>query len=190
MNATAIVAFDMFYKVTRFAVMSYLIGAETVLPHQTRAVHNEDGAELSRATAKGFMVGLVPMTVGIVAIAMFGEKLFGVILNHSGIVSPVMRVAICAMLAFMLIQTTCQIVLIGVGKFEELARRASMTFAGMVFISTLMLLFHWSIDAFIVAYVVVYGAGSLLYAECLYSLSRSLRSKTSPEDTRIGTVET
>src|SRR6202007_2145832 len=41
-DATAIVAFDMFYKVTRFAVMSYLIGAETVLPRQTRAVHNED----------------------------------------------------------------------------------------------------------------------------------------------------
>jgi O-antigen/teichoic acid export membrane protein len=190
MNATAVVAFDMFYKVTRFAVMSYLIGAETVLPHQTRAVHNEDVAELSRATAKGFMVGLVPMTVGIVAIAIFGERLFGLILNHSGIVSPVMRVAICAMLAFMLIQTTCQIVLIGVGKFEELARRASMTFAGMVFISTLMVLFHWSIDAFIVAYVVVYGAGSLLYAECLYSLSRSLRSKKPREHARVGTVET
>jgi O-antigen/teichoic acid export membrane protein len=189
-DATAIVAFDMFYKVTRFAVMSYLIGAETVLPHQTRAVHNEDGAELGRATAKGFVVGLVPMTSGIVAIAMFGEKLFGVILNHNGIVSPVMRAAICAMLAFMLIQTTCQIVLIGVGKFEELARRASITLAGMVFISTLMVLFHWSIDAFIVAYVVVYGTGSLLYAECLYSLSRSLRSKNSREDARVGTVET
>jgi O-antigen/teichoic acid export membrane protein len=190
MGATAIVAFDMFYKVTRFAVMSYLIGAETVLPRQTRAVHNEDAAELGRATAKGFMVGLVPMTSGIVVIAMFGEKLFGVILNHNGIVSPVMRAAICAMLAFMLIQTTCQIVLIGVGKFEELARRASITLASMVLISTLMVLFHWSIDAFIVAYVVVYGAGSLLYAECLYSLSRALRSKNSRENARIGTVET
>jgi O-antigen/teichoic acid export membrane protein len=190
MGATAIVAFDMFYKVTRFAVMSYLIGAETVLPRQTRAVHNEDAAELGRATAKGFMVGLVPMTSGIVTIALFGEKLFGVILNHNGIVSPIMRAAICAMLAFMLMQTTCQIVLIGVGKFEELARRASITLAGMVFISTLMVLFHWSIDAFIVAYVVVYGAGSLLYAECLYSLSRALRSKNSRENARIGTVET
>ncbi len=37
-----------------------------------------------------------------------------------------------------------------------------MTLAGMVLISTLMVLFQWSSDAFIVAYVIVYGAGSLL----------------------------
>ena len=83
------------------------------------------------------------------------------------------------MLAFTLIQTTCQIVLIGVGKFEELARRAGMTLAGMVLISTLTVLLQWSSDAFIVAYVIVYRAGSLLYAECIFSLIRSLRSRTS-----------
>lgn len=192
-DATAVVAFDMFYKVTRFAVLSYLIGAETVLPHQTRAVHNDDAAGLVRATSKGFVVGLLPMISGIIAIAVFGDGIFSLILNQSGIVSPVMRIAICAMLAFTLIQTTCQIALIGVGRFEELARRACITFAGMALISTLTVLFHWSSDAFIVAYVIVYGAGSLLYAECLYSLSRSLpRSgrEKSRGKSQIGTVET
>jgi O-antigen/teichoic acid export membrane protein len=193
-DAAAIVAFDMFYKVTRFAVLSYLIGAETVLPQQTRAVHNQDATGLARATAKGFMVGLLPMASGIVAIAVFGEQLFGAILNHSGLVSPVIRIAICAMLVFMLIQTTCQIVLIGVGKFEELARRSFMTLAGMALISTLMVLFRWNIETFIAAYVIVYGAGSLLYAECLYSLSRSLRNGSAHEAPRenpqVGTVET
>ena len=192
-DATAIVAFDMFYKVTRFAVMSYLIGAETVLPHQTRAVHNQDAAALGRATAKGFMVGLLPMTVGIAAIALFGGKIFGVILNHNEVVTPTMRVAICAMLVFMLIQTTCAIVLIGVGKFEELARRACITLAGMVLVSALMVIFHWNLDTFIGAYVVVYGAGSLLYAECLYSLSRSLQNKNpkkSSHEVQAVTAET
>jgi O-antigen/teichoic acid export membrane protein len=191
-DATAIVAFDMFYKVTRFAVMSYLIGAETVLPHQTRAVHDQDEAGLVRATAKGFLVGLLPMISGIAALALFGDRIFGVILNHHGIVSPVMRIAICAMLAFTLIQTTCQIILIGVGKFEELARRASITLAGMALIGTLMILFQWKMDTFIVSYVIVYGAGSLLYGECLYSLMNSLRSRTShqrsPEDVKVGPV--
>lgn len=183
-DAAAVVAFDMFYKVTRFAVLSYLIGAETVLPQQTRAVHQNDAAGLARATVKGFMVGLLPMTSGIVAIAMFGEEIFGLILNHSGIVSPVMRGAICAMLAFMLIQTTCQIVLIGVGRFEALARRSCITLAAMMLISVLMAAFHWSIDAFIVAYVIVYGAGALLNAECLYSLNRALRSRSARDNAR------
>jgi hypothetical protein len=89
---------------------------------------------------KGFVIGLLPMVCGMLAIALFGEKIFGVILNHNGIVSPLTRIAICVMLAFTLIQTTCQIVLIGVGRFEELARRASMTPAGTVLISTLMML--------------------------------------------------
>ncbi len=176
-DASAIVAFDMFYKVTRFAALSYLIGAETVLPQQTRAVHSGNAAGLGRATAAGFIVGLLPLTVGIFAIAAFGERIFGAILNHNDIVTPIMRAAICAMLVFMLIQTTCSIVLIGVGKFEALSRRACVTFAGLVLISTLMVLFNWSIDTFIVAYVVVYGVGALLYAECWYSLNRSLRSK-------------
>jgi O-antigen/teichoic acid export membrane protein len=184
-EASAIVAFDMFYKVTRFAAMSYMIGAETVLPHQTRAVHSGNGAGLGRATAIGFTVGLLPMSVGIVAIAVFGEKIFGVILNHNGIVTPIMRTSICAMLVFMLIQTTCSIVLIGVGKFEALASRACVTLAGMLLISTLMVLFHWSIDIFIVSYVVVYGLGALLYAECWYSLNRSLWTKSG----QIRTVE-
>lgn len=184
-DASAIVAFDMFYKVTRFAALSYLIGAETVLPQQTRAVHSGNAAGLVRSTALGFIVGLLPLTVGLFAIAAFGERIFGVILNHNGIVTPIMRAAICAMLVFMLIQTTCSIALIGVGQFEALSRRACVTFAGMVLISTLMVLFHWSIDAFIVAYVVVYGMGALLCAECWYALSRSLRSPT----IQIGTVE-
>jgi O-antigen/teichoic acid export membrane protein len=128
------------------------------------------------------------MLSGVVAIALLGEKVFAIILNHNEIVSPIMRFAICAMLAFALIQTTCQIVLIGVGKFEELARRAGITFAGMVLISALMMLFHWSMDAFMISYVIVYGAGSLLYAECLYSLSQSLRSQHLQQLTE-GTLE-
>jgi O-antigen/teichoic acid export membrane protein len=176
-NATAIVAFDMFYKVTRFAIMGYLIGAETALPHQTRAVHKKDATRLASITAKAVVVGLFPMLAGIVVIAFFGENMFAIILNHDEIVSPLMRLAICSMLAFGLIQTTCQIVLIGVGQFEELARRAGITFAGMVLISALTILFHWSMDAFMIGYVIVYGAGSLLYAECFYSLCRTLRSQ-------------
>jgi O-antigen/teichoic acid export membrane protein len=177
-DATAVVAFDMFYKVTRFAVMSYLIGAETVLPQQTRAMHDADAAGLARATARGAMIGLVPMASGVTAVAIFGEQIFGVILNHGGIVSPVVRAAICAMFVFMLVQTTCQIVLIGVGKFEELAWRSCLTLGGMVVVSALMIWLHWTVDAFIVAYVIVYGAGSLLYAQTLHSVSRSLRGRT------------
>ncbi|MFC7610857.1 hypothetical protein [Teichococcus aestuarii] len=36
-DALALVAFDMFYKVTRFATTAYLTVSETLLPHQTRA---------------------------------------------------------------------------------------------------------------------------------------------------------
>lgn len=176
-DATAIVAFDMFYKVTRFAVMSYLIGAETALPSQTRAVHNKDAAGLARATAKVFLIGSLPMISGIVAIGVFGERVFATILSHNDIVSPAMRIAICMMLVFILIQTTCQIPLIGAGKFEELARRASITFTGMVLITATTALFHWSMDAFMIGYVIVYGMGSLLYAQCFYSLSNSLRTQ-------------
>ncbi|CAL78476.1 hypothetical protein; putative membrane protein, putative permease of the major facilitator superfamily (COG0477) [Bradyrhizobium sp. ORS 278] len=173
-DAAAVVTFDMFYKVTRFAVLSYLIGAESVLPQQTRAMHHADAVGLMRATAKGVLIGLLPMLAGIIAIAGFGEQIFGVILNHAGIVSPVMRIAICAMFAFMLVQTTCQIVLIGIGRFEELARRSCLTLAVMVVISVLMVVLNWTTDTFIVAYVVAYGVGSLLYAQTLYSVIRAL----------------
>jgi hypothetical protein len=43
-----------------------------------------------------------------------------------------------------------------------------------------------------VAYVIVYGAGSLLYAECLYALARSLQggdARSSGEKLQIGAGE-
>lgn len=122
-DATAVVAFDTFYKVTRFAVLSCLIGAETVLPHQIRGTRRRRGRLRHPRDAR----------------------------FHAD---------------------PDDVVWIGIGRLEELARRASITLAGMVLISTLMVLFQWSSDAFTVAYVIVYGAGSLLYAECLSSLVR------------------
>jgi O-antigen/teichoic acid export membrane protein len=173
-DATAVVAFDMFYKVTRFATMSYLIGSETVLPSQTRAVHRGDGPGLARATGLGIAVGLFPMIIGIVGISVFGQSIFGTIVNHPGIVSPTMRGAICVMFIAMLIHTTCAVVLIGVGRIEMLARRSTVTFAGMLLLSGLTMMFHWDIDRFIIGYTVVFSLGVLLHAQALAALVRSL----------------
>ena len=81
-DASAIVAFDMFYKVTRFAAMSYLIGAETFCLSSARGTQRKWGRIGSRNSTR-IHVGFIADDRGLFAIAMFGEKIFGVILNHN-----------------------------------------------------------------------------------------------------------
>ncbi|MXP64652.1 hypothetical protein E0493_14965 [Roseomonas sp. M0104] len=162
-DALALVAFDMFYKVTRFATTAYFTVTETMLPHQTRAWHAGDAAALRRWTRMAFAVGAIPALAGAAVIGLFGDQFFGVLLGHPGVVSPGMRAAICAMLALMLVQVSSGMVLAGIGRLAALARRASLTLAAMLVFSLVTALQGWSIERFIAGYVFLYGCEAFSY---------------------------
>lgn len=185
-DALALVAFDMFYKVTRFATTAYLTVSETLLPHQTRAWHAGDMPGLWRMLRLAFLLGLVPMLGGIGVIGLFGEQFFGLLLGHAGVVSPPVRVAICVMLVLMLVQTLCGAVLAATGFLAPLARRASLTLAAMLGFAALTALQGWPIEVFIGGYVALYGCEALAYLVLLLSTIRRLEKGSSPAGSPSG----
>jgi len=176
-EALALVAFDMFYKVTRFATTAYFTVTETMLPHQTRAWHAGDAAALRRWTRMAFAIGAVPALAGGLVVGLFGDRFFGILLGHPGVVSPGMRAAICAMLALMLVQVASGMVLAGIGWLAALARRAALTLAAMLVFSVITALQGWSIERFIAGYVFLYGCEAFSYLLLLRRLFREAEEK-------------
>jgi O-antigen/teichoic acid export membrane protein len=162
-EAAALVAFDMFYKVTRFGVTAYLTVTETMLPHQTRAYHTGQFRTLVRMTALSSLLCSMPCLMGAGIIYFMGDRFFGTLLGHPDIVSPHLRLAICAMLICMVVKTVSGAVLVGVGELPPLARRASLTLGAMLLFSLTSSLAHWDIDTFLAGYVLLYGCQALSY---------------------------
>jgi O-antigen/teichoic acid export membrane protein len=162
-EAAALVAFDMFYKVTRFGVTAYLTVTETMLPHQTRAYHTGQFRTLVRMTALSSLLCSMPCIAGAGIIFFFGEWFFSTLLGHPNIVSPHLRLAICAMLICMVVKTVSGAVLVGVGELPPLARRASLTLMAMLVFSLVSSLAGWDIDTFLAGYVFLYACQALSY---------------------------
>lgn len=179
-DALALVAFDMFYKVTRFATTAYLTVTETVLPHQTRAYHSGDVAALRRMIRLAFALGAVPMIGAIGIIGLFGDRFFGLLLGHPDVVTPGMRISICVMLALMLVQTVSGAMLAGIGRLAVLARRAATTLAAMLVFSVVTAMQGWSIEQFIAGYVAIYAYEAFGYFWSMLMLFREVSKREAP----------
>ncbi|MFC3125970.1 hypothetical protein ACFOD4_12950 [Pseudoroseomonas globiformis] len=173
-DAVALVAFDMFYKVTRFATTAYLTVSETVLPHQTRAYHAGDVALLRKMMLLGFALASVPMLGAIGIIGIFGDRFFGILLGHADVVTPEIRLAICVMLFLMLVQTISGAMLAGIGRLSVLAKRASTTLVAMLVFSAFSGLQTISIEQFIAGYVAIYAYEAFGYFWSMLMLFREI----------------
>jgi O-antigen/teichoic acid export membrane protein len=162
-EAAALVAFDMFYKVTRFGVTAYFTVSETMLPHQTRAYHTRNPAAMLRMLGLSFALCAVPCIAGTGIIYFFGDRFFGELLGHPDIVSPHLRLAICAMLVFMMVKAITGSVLAGIGELSPLGNRATLALAAMLLYCTASRIAGWSIDTFVAGYVLLYGCQAASY---------------------------
>ncbi|KAA2211977.1 hypothetical protein [Teichococcus oryzae] len=176
-DALALVAFDMFYKVTRFATTAYLTVTETVLPHQTRAFHAGNVPMLRKMMLVAFALAAVPMIGAIGIIGLFGDRFFGILLGNPDVVTPSIRLTICVMLFLMMVQTVSGAVLAGIGRLAVLARRASTTFGLMLVLALVSGLQNWTIEQFIAGYAVVYAYEAFGYFWSMLMMLREVSRK-------------
>jgi O-antigen/teichoic acid export membrane protein len=176
-DALALVAFDMFYKVTRFATTAYLTVTETVLPHQTRAFHAGNVPMLRKMMLVAFALAAVPMIGAIGIIGLFGDRFFGILLGNPDVVTPSIRLTICVMLFLMMVQTVSGAVLAGIGRLGVLARRASTTFGMMLVLALVSGLQNWSIEQFIAGYAAVYAYEAFGYFWSMLMMLREVSRK-------------
>lgn len=177
-EARALVVFDMFYKVTRFGTTAFLTVAETMMPHQTRAYHARDLHSLKRWMLIAFALGAVPFLAGSAIVYFAGDRFFGILLGDATVVSETTRLAICAMLFMMLVQTVSGAVLAGIGWLGALARRASTVLGLLLLFAAAYHFTGWPIEAFITGYVAIYGLEALAYFTLMLSMLSRLRRET------------
>ncbi|WP_419898817.1 hypothetical protein [Roseomonas sp. USHLN139] len=175
-GATALIAFDMFYKVTRFGGTAFFTVTETMLPHQTRAYHDGDTATLTKLMGGAFALCAVPCLVASTLIYVWGDHIFGTLLGHPDIVSGQMQLAICFMLVFMMIKAVSGAVLAGIGELRPLARRATTALAAMLVFAAVSGLNGWTIDTFVTGYVLIYACQATSYFLLMLKTLRGLRA--------------
>lgn len=165
-----VVAFDVFFKCTRFAAMSYVIGSEFSVPLLTRAYHLADFDRLRKGILQLFVFNAIPATAGIVFIAVFGEAAFGLLLGNAQLVSPELRVLMVVMIILMLIQASCGSFLVSIGNFRALARRARLIFFAMTAWSAAAAISAMPLETYMTVYVAIYGVGAVSYLQMLRKL--------------------
>jgi O-antigen/teichoic acid export membrane protein len=174
-GATALIAFDMFYKVTRFGGTAFFTVTETMLPHQTRAFHANDTRNLTRYIGLAFLLCAAPCLVASTLIYVWGDMIFGTLLGHPDIVSPHMQLAICFMLVFMMLKAVSGTVLAGIGRLRPLAHRATTVLVAMLTFALISGLAGWSIDVFVTGYVLLYAGQAISYFLLMLQMVRGLR---------------
>lgn len=173
-NAAAVVAFDMFYKVTRFGVMAYLTITESLLPQQTRAFHTDDAAAVRRGLLLAFLIGSVPASAAVAILLTFGHELFSTLLGRSNVVSSSERALIAVMLVLMLVQTVCGGLLAAIGCLAPLARRACTTIGAMLLSACIAIIFQLSFEYFLTSYVAIYACEALSYGLVMRRILRAM----------------
>lgn len=170
----ALVAFDVFFKITRFAAVAYLVPSEALLPATTRAVHEADGRKLLKLLAVVFGLSLVACLVAAIAVTVFGDKLFGLLLGGRAVISPTVRICMAVILFAMMIQAPAGLLLLNTGRSAMLARIAPTVAAAMTVMCVAVAVTHASFDTFLVGYVSIFAVGAVTYFTLLATHVRRL----------------
>ncbi len=173
-SAAALLAFDIFYKITRFGASAYLVANEGLLPAHTRAIHQGVGSTIIRNIAICLGISALPCSVGVMAVSAFGEPVFKLLLGDASRVSMDARGAMAAVLVAMLFRATSGTLLLNTGKSKLLARLAVCEVVAMVALTLACALLKASFAQFLWGYVAIFGAVSAGYFLILTALSRRM----------------
>jgi O-antigen/teichoic acid export membrane protein len=162
-DPTAIVIYDLFYKVTRFSGLSYNIAIETFLPQQTRAFHANQKHLIASSMRRVALVCLVPLLLGAAAIMIGGNWAFSRLLPSPYQVSPVVQYCMVAMLAAGLVHSTAGTLIVAIGRFGAALRIAIVTLLLLALAMAATRLLGLSFDQFLVLYVAAYTWHGLMF---------------------------
>lgn len=173
-DAGALVAFDVFYKITRFGASAYLVANEGLLPVQTRAIHAGDGRAIVRNIGLSLAISALPCLIGAVAVTAYGDSVFMLLLGDAARVPGYVRLCMAAVLAAMLFRAASGTLLLNTGKAGLLARVSLSEVAAMVLMTASVVAVGAAFSEFLLGYVAIFAAISLAYFLMLARLSRRM----------------
>lgn len=172
-GAASVVPFDIFYKVCRFGAVAFSVPIETILPPQTRAFYAGDLAEVRRQQSHALLTGALIVLGAGVFLVLFGQQLFGILLNHTHSVPAGMRYVMIGMLAAMLIQSTAGSFLTAIGEYKVMTRIAAVTTVLTAAAVIVTVALDLSFLHFMILYVIAFGAHAAMYLRAFERMTKA-----------------
>jgi O-antigen/teichoic acid export membrane protein len=165
-RADSLIAFDVFFKLTRLGQFAYSVPVETMLPSQTAAFHGNDRRAVIANFFRVFALGslaLMPLTAIILA---FGDELFRLLLKREDYVDAELRFTMVVMLSATLVQMSAGMLLTGTGRYSLLLKSTLVTSSLMAGLAAATVCFQITFIQFMIAYVLVYSLHAMLFLSC------------------------
>jgi hypothetical protein len=154
---------DTVFKVFRGATLIYAAGLDPLVPRQTRAFAERDGATLKRATLTAAALCAIPTLILCALLLFAGDRLFALLLGQAATVPPVVTLVLVALLIANLAQNVASCLLLHTGFFGEVARVASFIAMAMAAMTSVVILAGLDFVGFMGGYAFVYVLGASLY---------------------------
>lgn len=153
---------DTAFKVCRAANQFYSAACDALVPRQTSALAERDGAAMIRATWLAAILCGLPAVAASVILILAGDKLFALLLGPAAVMPPATAPIIIMLLTGNLAQMVSHSVLVHTGYFKEVARISFSMVAAMIGVAALTIWAQFDILQFLNAYAAVYTCGALV----------------------------
>lgn len=177
-TASSVVIFDMFYKVLRFGASAFLAASEAMLPKQTAALLSGDKPTLKQFTMLSLALCAVPAMIGGALAILFGDIIFGAILNDDSLISLDINICMAVALGAMAVQTVAGTLLVNTGQQRDLSRIAIGVVSTMAIFSMAVYAVDLSFTMFIIGWTAIFSCGALAYMGLLIMKLRRLPQST------------
>jgi hypothetical protein len=152
---------DTTFKVFRGGSTIFGAVCDILVPRQTSALAERDGATLVRATLLAVALCAIPASVAC-AILLFGaDRLFAFLLGNAAHMPPATTPILIVLVLANVTQMVAHSVLVHNGYFKEVARLGICVSAAMTAVATVAILGHLDIVRFLEGYAAVYACGAL-----------------------------
>ena len=165
-SADSLIAFDVFFKLTRLSQFAYSVPVETMLPSQTAAFHGKDRRAVITNFFRVFALGSLALMPLAAIILAFGDELFRLLLKREDYVDAELRFTMVVMLSATLVQMSAGMLLTGTGRYTLLLKSTLVTSSLMAGLAAATVCLQISFIQFMIAYVLVYSMHAMLFLSC------------------------
>ena len=152
---------DTTFKIFRGGATIFGAVCDILVPRQTSALAQRDGATLVRATLLAAALCCIPALAASGILILGADRLFAFLLGSAATMPPATTPILIALLAANLTQMVTHSVLVHTGYFREVARVGMGAVVAMTCVAVYAFAVPLNIVQFLEAYTVVYACGAL-----------------------------
>ncbi|HXY22389.1 MAG TPA: hypothetical protein VEI29_06870, partial [Burkholderiaceae bacterium] len=152
---------DTTFKIFRGGATIFGAVCDILVPRQTSALAQRDGATLVRATLLAAALCCIPALAASGILILGADRLFAFLLGSAATMPPATTPILIALLAANLTQMVTHSVLVHTGYFREVARVGMGAVVAMTCVAVYTFAVPLNIVQFLEAYTVVYACGAL-----------------------------